>query len=665
MLEKRVLIRKAEPIVMEETLKTVSVIIPFSKPETVGNAIESVLNQDYPEELLEIIVVGKGSEDLLEKWAQIIAVDEGPIRQPGRARNLGAAMASGEILLFLDDDCEAQENWIRENLVELEKDGVGAVSGKIVGKSNAFFARCVDFTNFGICQTNRRREGRLWTATFGIKKSLFHEVNGFDEEIKVQEDIDLCFRLNQRGYMTVYQPRILVVHDHGRNTLRKLLDYQYSSGKEGGIRVESKYKDLSIRNRILAGLTHPLAYALFIIPFAIAGTLSAIKANLGEHKDILLLSPFIFLGKISCHAGIWRWHWARWTRGFAIYQGARNIYEYSLLKYGFRTPRIVTLFVTSSCNARCSHCFYWKKLNQHDDLSFGEIKKLSQSIGKVDKLLISGGEPFLRRDLPRIYQLFIENNDLEAVSIPTNGLMPERIYELVNEILELSHGRPVTISLSIDGTEKFHDQMRGVAGTFMKLVETYERLHSLQDKFNNLIIRIATTVMESNYEEVIGLFDQASNQFPGVNSPCINLLRGDPQNVDLRPPSMEKAYEIYKYKTTRFPGQQGFLRKLADKLTFVIAIENLRQNTQVIPCEAGRILGVIEHNGDVKHCELLPPIGNIREDSFDQIWNSSIAHEARKRIVAKQCNCTHECYTFPSLIANPTYIVRFIRHLLR
>jgi len=665
MVDSKVQIQRDEPILVEEALKTVSVIIPFSKPETVGNAIRSVLDQDYPEELLEIIVVGKGSEELLDKWPQVIALDEGPIKQPGRARNLGAAKASGEILLFLDDDCEVQENWIQENLAELENDEVGAVSGKVVGKSNAFFARCVDFTNFGICQTNKRREGRLWTATFGMRKGLFNEIGGFDESIKVQEDIDLCFRLNQRGFKTVYQPRVKVLHCHGRNTLRKLLEYQFDSGKEGGVRVESRYKALSFRNRVLAGLKHPLVYAFSIIPFALTGTFLTLRMNFKDHKEILLHSPFIFLGKISCHVGILRWHWNRWTHGFALFQGVRNVVVYSLLKQRFRSPRILTLFVTSSCNAKCSHCFYWKNLNKNDDLSIEEFEQLSRSIGKVDKLLISGGEPFLRRDLPRICQLFFDNNDLDALSIPTNGLMPQRIKELVNRILELSNGRSVTISLSIDGTEEFHDEMRGVSGNFRKLVETYEGLLSLQDRFDNLIIRIATTVMESNCEEVIGLFDQASVLFPGVNSPCINLLRGNPQNEDLLPPSISRAYEIFQYKTARFPGQQSFFRRLADKLTFAVAIENFRQNTQVVPCEAGRILGVVEHNGNVKHCELLPTIGNLREDSFDQIWNSTIAYEARKRIESKQCSCTHECYSFPSLIANPSYIVKFMKHIFR
>ena len=92
-----------------------------------------------------------------------------------------------------------------------------------------------------------------------------------------------------------------------------------------------------------------------------------------------------------------------------------------------------------------------------------------------------------------------------------------------------------------------------------------------------------------------------------------------------------------------------------------MAYENFRQDTQVVPCEAGRILGVVEDNGDVKPCELLPAVGNLREGTFEEIWSSAEAKEARQRIVNKQCKCTHECNTFPSLMANPLHAVKLAK----
>ena len=644
---------------------SVSVIIPFTRPDTVGNAIESVLSQDYPSDKVEIIVVGKGSTKLAERWPQISPIDVDPISQPGRARNMGAQKASGDVLIFLDDDCEAQEGWLGENVAELSRDEVGAVSGRVIGKSNALFARCVDYTNFGLCQTGRRREGRLWTATFGMRKATFNEAGGFDQSIRVQEDIDICFRLGRLGYKTIYTPSIKVLHNHGRRTLRSFLGYLYSGGRTGGIAVEARNPDVGPRNRLLSRLANPFLYPFFVLPFSMAGTLTTVVANFRENKKVLVLSPLILLGKVSCHVGVWLWTLDRWFAGSPAVQGWRKLLEYSLLKRYQRTPRILTLFVTSACNAKCQHCFYWDKLNDNDDMTLDEFKELSRSMGKIDKLLISGGEPFLRRDLPEILRFFVDNNGVESISIPTNGLLPDLISVQARRLLEAVEGRSVTISFSVDGGEEYHDRLRGVPGNFRKLVESYNRVKSFQGEFPNLILRISTTVMKQSYEEVMELFDSMPTTFEGVNSPCINLLRGSPYDRSLMLPSNEAILKLYEKKANRSPGRQGILRRIADRLTFLAAFENLRQARQVIPCEAGRLIGVVEHNGAVRHCELLPPIGNLRDASFGEIWNSNASSEARKNIVDGKCHCTHECYTFPSLMANPLHGVKLLKHLRR
>ena len=664
------LIRKAEPIVMEETLKTVSVVIPFSKPETIGNAIESVLNQDYPEEFLEIIVVGKGSEELLDKWPQIIAVDEGQIKEPGRARNLGAAKASGEILIFLDDDCEAQENWIRENLAELENDEVGAVSGQVVGKSNAFFARCVDFTNFGLCQTSNRREGRLWTATFGMRKDLFEMAGGFNEGIRVQEDIDLCFRLNRLGYKTVYQPEVKVSHNHNRNTMKSFLKYQFDGGKVAGLDIESQYPDLSLRNRFLSHVMNPVLYAFFVVPLAGAGTLLTLKENVRHNPSVVALSPFILLGKLSCHVGIlfnllnntFRMSWI--TSG--ILQIGRKFIQYGIFKRWMKIPKVLTLFVTSACNSRCQHCFYWQSLNQNDDLAFEEIENLSRSLGNLDKLLITGGEPFLRHDLPEICQLFFEQNRLGMVSIPSNGLKPSLIREQLMKILQIAGNRPVRINFSLDGTESMHDQLRGVPGNYRKVLESYEAARSLQKLYPNLSIGINSCVMSLNYEDLYQMYDELEHLIPEVDMPGLILLRDSPDEDRLMLPEFGELQKLYQHRDRKVGNQQVGLWKIADKVNFNVCLETIETKTQIVPCEAGRILAVVDSNGDVRPCELLPPIGNLRDKNFTEIWFSNEATASRKAIVAKQCYCTHECNIFESLVAHPMVGVRvLLGHVMR
>jgi len=648
------------------SLKTVSVIIPFSKPATVGAAIDSVLAQDYPAAMVQIIVVGKGSDALRERWPQIETIDIGPIREPGRARNLGAKRATGEILLFLDDDCEAQEGWIRENLAELENPEVGAVSGMIEGKSKAVLARAVDFANFSLCQVHERQERPICSATFGMRRDVFRQLDGFDEAMRIHEDIDICHRLQLAGYRTIYQPAVHVLHDHGRASLVGMARYFYSGAREAGLETEEKYASLSPFYRFLLRFKHPLVYLWMVVPFAVAATVETIRINVKEHKEVVPLSPLIFLGKLSCHVGIWRSLWPKPTTTGGVLHETRRALEYSLFKEHFSEPRVLTLFVTSACNARCSHCFYWQNLNKRNDLTFEEIERLSESLGKLDVLLLSGGEPFLRHDLPEICRVFFERNGLGALSIPTNGLLPEATVTSLRRILDASKGRPVHLAFSVDGKEAMHDHVRGVPGAYRRAKETYRSMLPLQREFANLRLRVNTTVFDANYEDVHELFASHLREFPGANTPSLSLLRCSERAANLRLPSEERLRALYEHRNRKCPGERSQLAKLVDRWVFELSLAALRRNAQALPCEAGRILGVVDANGDVRPCELLPAVGNLRRASFGEIWRSPEARAARQRIVGRECFCTHECFLFPSLLAHPAAgLVPLARVLVR
>ena len=62
------------------------------------------------------------------------------------------------------------------------------------------------------------------------------------------------------------------------------------------------------------------------------------------------------------------------------------------------TPPFLVLFINSICNLTCDHCFYWRHLNQRNDLTFDELEALSKDLGPIENLNLSGGEPFIRPD---------------------------------------------------------------------------------------------------------------------------------------------------------------------------------------------------------------------------------------------------------------------------
>src|SRR3954462_7869162 len=108
-----------------------------------------------------------------------------------------------------------------------------------------------------------------------------------------------------------------------------------------------------------------------------------------------------------------------------------------LLRSPAREHRLGTLifFVTSRCNAKCETCFYHEELNRPGDMSFEQIEKVSRTMPPITDLWLSGGEPTLRHDASEIIDLFVRNNGVERMIIPTNGLVKSRVYEIADRAL--------------------------------------------------------------------------------------------------------------------------------------------------------------------------------------------------------------------------------------
>ncbi len=284
----------------------ISVIIPFTRPALAKVVLEKLILQTYPAELTEILLVGSHSGIFADQYP-VKAIETAPIYYPGIARNIGARAATGAYMLFLDDDCEPAPDWIAQNVYALNTPDIGAVGGQIAGKSKAFFARCVDFSRFGFSQPSKAALTWVCSASLGVKRTAFAEVQGFNEELRSEEDIDFCFRLERAGYKTLYQPKIKVLHDHRRTTFTDLIRYSYFYGRVSGLYVKRLYATMSFRNTLLTRVQNPWLYPLAMLPIALGATLNLLRLNIKEYPHVVLYAPFIFLSKVATHIGIWQW----------------------------------------------------------------------------------------------------------------------------------------------------------------------------------------------------------------------------------------------------------------------------------------------------------------------------------------------------------------------
>src|SRR5215472_5055515 len=146
-------------------------------------------------------------------------------------------------------------------------------------------------------------------------------------------------------------------------------------------------------------------------------------------------------------------------------------------KRGFFRPlrlESMFLFVTSTCNSLCRTCFYWDELNSNRDLSFPQIEKISSTAPPFHKLWISGGEPFLRKELAEIIEMFYRNNAVRHVNLPTNGLLPEKIESVIDHLLISCPELTIDLNFSLDGLANTHDSIRGVPNNFQKTLASMD-----------------------------------------------------------------------------------------------------------------------------------------------------------------------------------------------
>ncbi len=281
-------------------LPQVSVIIPAGRM-VITQHLQSIFTQAYPREKLEVIVVSPHQFDPMPN-VRFVKTDQ--LFYPGEMRNIGAKVAHGDYLLFLDDDCEPLPTWAQENIRLLKNKEIGAVSGRVSSADDSFINKLYDYTNFDLCQTRKACSRVLCSATFGIRKEVFESVDGFDESLRTNEDNDLCIRLMQNGYKTLYTPEIEVVHHHNRTSLFKVIAYMFSNGYQSNLVLARRYPGFCLTSWLFRWIKHPLYYLILLVPLTILNTFSCFKRNFREYPKIIFLLPFIFLSKLNYHIGV-------------------------------------------------------------------------------------------------------------------------------------------------------------------------------------------------------------------------------------------------------------------------------------------------------------------------------------------------------------------------
>lgn len=328
----------------------------------------------------------------------------------------------------------------------------------------------------------------------------------------------------------------------------------------------------------------------------------------------------------------------------------------------FRSLRVLTMFVTNTCNAKCETCFYWMHLNDPDksNLTLDELRRIARTMPDFNGLLVSGGEPVMRKELPEIVKLWAEECGIQSLDMPTNGLLTKRIVEVVDQVLEENPHLTVTVGHSLDGFKETHDRLRGVPDNFEKLFQSLEALVELRTRreeraragkgpWPKLRLLTLTCVNNQNIEEIERLADWVSENHP-VDGMMFECLRGTPKDPDLRPPTAAQFDRIVRksMEVNEKCLRRRFDFERAERLSYLRGLYRMQRDHITkgkIPatCQAGINLGVLEPDGRLRFCELLDEVGDLRKSGYDwkEVWFGEEAERQRHWICDCRCSCTH------------------------
>lgn len=213
----------------------ISVVVPAWNAEaTLGACLQSIVEQDYPADKVELLVVDNASVDdtrrVAEAFAPRVTVLQEPVRGPAAARNCGLRRASHALVVMTDADCVADPHWLGQLVAPLRDDGVDVVGGRILAlRPGSVIERFGEVIHDHARSIERESPPYVITMNWASRRSVLERCGYFDPGFLRGEDVDWSFRVARAGGRMVYASEAIVYHRNER-TLRGVLHEGYVHG---------------------------------------------------------------------------------------------------------------------------------------------------------------------------------------------------------------------------------------------------------------------------------------------------------------------------------------------------------------------------------------------------------------------------------------------------
>ena len=289
-----------------------------------------------------------------------------------------------------------------------------------------------------------------------------------------------------------------------------------------------------------------------------------------------------------------------------------------------------TVIVTYRCNAHCNMCDCFRDPSKpEEEITLEDIKKLPE----MAFTNITGGEPFIRKDIPEIVRELYKKSD--RIVISTNGYFTDRIIALCNKFPK------VGIRISIEGLQETNDKIRGIPDGFNRGYSTLKKLVEM----GHPDVGFGMTVQDMNCEDLVPLYEISNDlgmEFATATLHNSFYFRKTDNKIDDKlhvSRNFEKLInELLKSKSPKKWFRAYFNHGL---------VNYIYGKKRLLPCDMSKNAFFIDPFCDVIPCNGMAKkavMGNMRKQNWEDLWNSEQAEKVR------ECarNCDRNCWMIGS-----------------
>ena len=324
-------------------------------------------------------------------------------------------------------------------------------------------------------------------------------------------------------------------------------------------------------------------------------------------------------------------------------------------------PRLLTYIVTFRCNARCVMCDSWRK-DGEGDLAIEQIESIFRKLPPLHAIRLTGGEPFVRKDLDQIAALAQGILRPWLLHVTSNGFLTDRIVSFCER---RDRSVPLQLLISIDGVGAKHDEIRGrrdaweCAMATVRALAPRQRELALRLAVNQTVVDAESASHYARLRDILRPLGVRHQVVVAYEASATYSLKREVDEAPRAPGGFSTFGDIAVAELAalfdeieRDLGALPFPERVA-KRYYLDGIRGRLLEHRASPNPRCVALGAhlrLYPNGDVPTCQFNSArVGNLTHQSFDELWASPTA-ETQRRWVSNCPGCWAECEVLPNAL---------------